>query len=231
MSQIFVSQNNSTTTPLGAGASFVGDADILTSYQEVDINLGGSPSVAPATLYFEFSPDGTCWDVSVPITLTGPVMPPVILRTVLPYFRLRYINGATPLTELRLTVVYHRESAIRLTRFLNQPIDANEPVEIVRVASGSVDEIRPATAVVTSVSASASSVQLLAANTSRKMASVANDSATATLYVKLGTTASASDYTVKMVPGAYFELPKPVYTGRIDGIWTAASGAARVTET
>ena len=49
------------------------------------------------------------------------------------------------------------------------------------------------------------------------------------LYVKFGTTASATSYTVKMVADAYYEVPFG-YTGRIDGIWASANGNARVTE-
>lgn len=79
------------------------------------------------------------------------------------------------------------------------------------------------------VSGSASNVTLLAANASRKMTMIYNDS-TSDLYVKLGATASTSSFTVKLVANAYYELPLPVYTGIIDGIWTVAVGSARMTE-
>ena len=86
-----------------------------------------------------------------------------------------------------------------------------------------------ATATLTNVNDSASSVTLLSANSARKGATIHNDS-TAILYVKFGTTASTTSYTVKMVADAYYEVPFD-YTGRIDGIWASdASGAARVTE-
>lgn len=85
------------------------------------------------------------------------------------------------------------------------------------------------TTAVTSVAASASSVQLLAANTGRRRFSVYNDS-TATLRLKLGTTASTTSYTVKLVPDAYYESVIGDYTGRIDGIWESATGSARITE-
>jgi hypothetical protein len=85
------------------------------------------------------------------------------------------------------------------------------------------------TSTVTSVADQATTVQLLAANTARVGASIQNDS-TEILYVKLGTTASLTDYTVKMVAGAYYEVPFG-YTGRIDGIWANNStGAALVDE-
>jgi hypothetical protein len=57
-----------------------------------------------------------------------------------------------------------------------------------------------------------------------------NDS-TSILYLKFGSTASATSATVKLVADAYYELPDdPVYTGIITGIWVSATGSARVTE-
>lgn len=85
----------------------------------------------------------------------------------------------------------------------------------------------PSVATVTSVNDTASSTTLIAANANRKEVIIANDSGS-TLYVKLGTTASATDYTVKLGTDDYFSTD---YTGRIDGIWSADStGAARISE-
>lgn len=88
-----------------------------------------------------------------------------------------------------------------------------------------------ATASLSAVASSASSQQALAANTARLGLIAQNDDANA-VYVKFGTTASATDYTV-MIPGSggYFEMPRPIYTGRIDAIWAAdGSGSLRLTE-
>ena len=80
------------------------------------------------------------------------------------------------------------------------------------------------------VAGSATSVTLLASNGSRKGAIFVNDS-TAILYVKFGTTASTTSYTYKLAAGDTLEIPtRPVYTGRIDGIWASATGAAAITE-
>jgi hypothetical protein len=90
---------------------------------------------------------------------------------------------------------------------------------------------RPGTTTTTTtstVAGSASSVTVLAANGGRKGATIVNDS-TVLLYLKLGTTASATDYTVKMAADQYYEVPFN-YTGRIDGIWASATGNARITE-
>lgn len=87
------------------------------------------------------------------------------------------------------------------------------------------------TSTVTSVAASVTSVPLLTPRTTRAQALFYNDS-TATLYLKVGATASTSSFTVKIAPGGYYELPAAggVYTGAIDGIWDAAAGAVLVTE-
>jgi hypothetical protein len=84
------------------------------------------------------------------------------------------------------------------------------------------------TGTTSTVASSASSVNLLALNASRKGAMIVNDS-TSVLYVKFGTTASTTDYTVRMMPNDYYEVPFN-FTGRIDGIWSSANGNARLTE-
>lgn len=80
------------------------------------------------------------------------------------------------------------------------------------------------------VAANASSVTLLAANASRKMASIYNDSS-AILYLDMsGGTASATSFTTKLQAETLYEFPLPVYVGAVTGIWASATGAARITE-
>lgn len=83
-------------------------------------------------------------------------------------------------------------------------------------------------AAVTVITADTTSQQVVALNALRKGLTIFNDS-TASLYLKFGTTASSSSYTVKMAAGSYYEVPF-YYTGRIDGIWSAVNGDAKVTE-
>lgn len=82
---------------------------------------------------------------------------------------------------------------------------------------------------VTSVAASATSVQLLPSTPGRRGAYFYNDSS-ATAYLKLGTTASTSSFTIAMAANSFYELPYPCYTGRIDCIWSSATGNMRITE-
>lgn len=88
---------------------------------------------------------------------------------------------------------------------------------------------RPGTGTSSSVTSVATDATILAANADRKGATVFNEStATLRLLVAAGTS-SATNYTVKLLAGAYYEVPFG-YTGVIKGIWDAANGAARVTE-
>jgi hypothetical protein len=97
--------------------------------------------------------------------------------------------------------------------------------------TGSVTVSGAATATLTNVNDTATSTTLLASNASRTGFMLMNDS-TSILYVKFGTTASATSFTVKLAAGDYYELVGAgCYTGRIDGIWSVDStGAARLTE-
>lgn len=80
-----------------------------------------------------------------------------------------------------------------------------------------------------SVNDSATNVTLLSANANRRGASFYNDSS-ATLYLKCGSTASLTSFTIPVEPRGYYELPFK-YAGIIDGIWSsAAGGAVRITE-
>ena len=90
-------------------------------------------------------------------------------------------------------------------------------------------------ATLTNVAASASSVALFAAVEPNvaDIRTIYNDSS-AVLYVKFGATASTSSFTVKLNAGDYFEFPRgrdgSIYTGVVHGIWSSATGSARVTE-
>lgn len=88
---------------------------------------------------------------------------------------------------------------------------------------------KSATAALSNVNASVSDVSLLASNANRLGATFYNDSP-AVCYLKLGTgAASSTSFTVKLEQDDYYEVPAN-FTGEVRGIWTAATGAMRVTE-
>ena len=83
---------------------------------------------------------------------------------------------------------------------------------------------------VSSVTSAATNTVLLASNASRRQAVLYNDCDKA-VYVKLGATASSTSFSYRLQPNQTLELPTPVYTGAIDGIWDSSpTGSMRVTE-
>lgn len=99
--------------------------------------------------------------------------------------------------------------------------------------AGGVGSSPAATAVVSNVTSAAADTLLLAANPLRLGFVIANDSASV-LYVLLGSgAASPTNYTYQIdakttVPGVASLLPN--WAGQIRGYWSAANGAALVTE-
>lgn len=97
------------------------------------------------------------------------------------------------------------------------------------VQIGTITDV--ATATITTVdSVSSASTTLKASNADRKALYITNTDANA-LYVKFGATASSSSFTVTIPSNGYYEMPQPIYTGVVDGIWAAnGSGIAAITE-
>lgn len=82
---------------------------------------------------------------------------------------------------------------------------------------------------VTSVAQSTSNTQLLAANANRVFASIYNNTGQK-MFIKLGTTASTTSYSIQLMPNSYWEVPSD-WTGEIDAVWSGnGSSSALVTE-
>lgn len=127
------------------------------------------------------------------------------------------INGVTPLMGNGVTGT----GSLRVTLASDTSSNTNPLL---------VAEVVATTSAITSVAGSGTTVSLLASNASRKGATFFNESA-ATLYLKLGATASVTSYTVQVPPNGYYEMPFiKSYTGAIDGIWSSAAGNVRITE-
>lgn len=96
--------------------------------------------------------------------------------------------------------------------------------------SSSISTIVPraSTRTVTSVTASLTSVQVLAANSNRLGASIYNDS-TAYMYLKAGTGASSSSKTLTLAPKTFYEL-LPCDNLEYTAAWSSATGSADITE-
>jgi hypothetical protein len=97
---------------------------------------------------------------------------------------------------------------------------------------GSVPLTRSYGATVSHVDSLATTQQLLAVNVNRLGVVISNTDAN-DLYLKYGLTATTSSdgWTYIIRAGATWEMPLPIFCGRLDGIWSAdGSGYAEITE-
>lgn len=96
--------------------------------------------------------------------------------------------------------------------------------------SGTVNTavVRPANSTTAQTSVNNTSITLLASNANRLGAILYNPGNT-TVFVKLGTAVTTTDYSFPMTKGQSVELGQPVYTGAITG--TVASGTQSINTT
>jgi hypothetical protein len=95
--------------------------------------------------------------------------------------------------------------------------DVKVAVQVESISSGTNLIPPPSASTTTQTVVSNVNVQLLAQNTARKGAIVYNDTGR-TVFIKLGSTASTTDYTVRLINNSAYELSFPVYTGVISAI-------------
>ncbi|MFK0732081.1 MAG: hypothetical protein ACFKPT_13860 [Gloeotrichia echinulata GP01] len=91
-----------------------------------------------------------------------------------------------------------------------------------------ISSIQSNTSSPTSITGSTTSQTLIAANTSRKGATIWNESAF-NMYIEFGAVASLTAFTVKLLPSGYYEVPFN-YAGVLACIWDGVNGNALVRE-
>lgn len=194
-----------------------------------DIPNAGSVTVVVAGTYagvnfiFEASLDGTTW-----VTVVGQRVDGFITEGqsgVLPANQTRGWSIPMPgFLQFRVRATAYTSGTANIS--IGPSADAFE-------TSPTVGSAGVPTATESGVSASASSVTLLASNTARRgPVSIQNDATSSTLYVRLSSSAASNasgGYSVVMPAGSHYETSAN-YTGAITGIWASAVGFANVTE-
>lgn len=124
-----VSTLNSTATPLTASSQYLGTTEDVSLYNTVVVNVVCDIDSAPLGVAFEFSQDGTNWDVvqkcyHEPTELNKDESE--FLKSVQgKYFRLRYTNSGTNQTFLRIqTILSSREVGERNIKINEDHIDS-----------------------------------------------------------------------------------------------------------
>ena len=149
-----VDTNNSTAIPLAPSGSYVGTATDCLDFAQIHVTLKVRPNEIPdgdlttamGSMFVEFSPDATNWDISVPIVIRDGLFIPQTYIIVDRYFRIQYLNDGgvaainalgtadtpgTPLlqTEFRLNSMLLRRGTKELGRTVDQGIASLKETE------------------------------------------------------------------------------------------------------
>lgn len=93
---------NSSSTPLGAGATFTGEAVLTNGFGIVYISVYSDQASATNGLVVEQSIDGTNWDFDDTYTIPADTGKTFSVQPAGRYIRVKYTNGGTEQTEFRL---------------------------------------------------------------------------------------------------------------------------------
>ena len=118
----FVSTLNSTTTALDAAETWTGEAEYAYSHDSVVV---ACKTDAAGTLYIDFSTDGTNWDSTLTYIVDAGINEVHRLTITREYFRVRYVNGASAQTYLRLETMLGEFPALSAPRNLQVQQDAD----------------------------------------------------------------------------------------------------------
>lgn len=121
-------------------------------------------------------------------------------------------------------------------RFMGRKANTDDTETLTYTTFAGADDLQDvnirsvSTAALTNVGDEIVSTQLVAANTSRKGLYIRNDS-TSPMNIAFGSAASATNFTLRLAAQGYYEMPLPIYTGALYGIWDLdGGGAARITQ-
>jgi hypothetical protein len=123
---------NSSTTPLGSSAAFTGTAFDTLNYPTVVITVKADQVSATDGLSFQWSPDGSSWDVSSNSSVLANAGRGFHFNHRGRYFRVVYTNGASAQGTFRLGVIHRPTAAGLITKPLDDGLDDNNFAQTVR---------------------------------------------------------------------------------------------------
>lgn len=131
---------NSTTTPLGALATFTGQWTDVTLYDGVTVLVDGTAvPTAAGTLAMQFSHDGSTVHRSISIAVDDvAATPPRTLGCIARFFRIVYTNGGVAHSTFDLQVML-KVGFVRLVSRLDQAIGTDEDVQNIRAMLSGLD--------------------------------------------------------------------------------------------
>lgn len=242
---------NSSTANLTAGAAFTGTAFDTLNYSSAVITIKPSHASATNGLSFQWSPDGTNWDVTSTSTVDAGQGRGFAITHRGRYFRIVYTNGGTTTTSFRLNTIHRPSIPGVISRPLKDALDDDNFAHLVKATlwgkkpdtsyvaidattggnlKASIEEFGTTGtwANGTQVTVATTATSLLAANTNRKAFTINHHSGTVDVFVGL-TGLTATSYVWRLQPGEVLFIEKAsgaMPTAQIFGI--IASGTATV---
>lgn len=130
-----VSNANSTTASLGAGATFTGTAEEVSDYASITVQVFTDQASAASGFKPQYSIDATNWDdgdsYTIAITPAGNgkyfSFPPQAK-----YFRMVYTNGGTIQTAFRLQTIFRRSTVKSSSHRIGDTMDDENDSELVK---------------------------------------------------------------------------------------------------
>ena len=128
----YVSSVNSTETNLAGGAVFEGTFDSALEYGAVRVAIYSSHVSAASGLEFWCSKDGT--DGFIEDTYTIPAGTPKTFAVPVsaPYFKIRYTNGATQTTTLKICVMFQRNVSVISSHRIGDTVTDDDDATLVQ---------------------------------------------------------------------------------------------------
>ena len=123
---------NSTTATLTSGSVFTGTSFDTLNYPTAVIIVKASHASATDGLSFQWSPDGTNWDVQSNSSVAADEGRGFHVSHRGRYFRIVYTNGGTNQTSFRLNTIHRPSSVGLVTRPLDNTIDDDNYASITR---------------------------------------------------------------------------------------------------
>lgn len=129
-----IDPNNSTATPLGSSATFTGTATDVLAYSSVTVQLFADEDGATDGMTFEFSIDGTNWDVVHTHTYTASEGRVFQFASHTQFFRIVFINGTTGQGVFRVETLLHPNIKATTIHRLMDPTSPDRSAELVKSA-------------------------------------------------------------------------------------------------
>lgn len=130
-----IDSNNSSTATLLASATFTGVATEVLDGQNVAINIHTSHDSAVDGMKFQFSSDGSNWDIEHPFTYSATNGGRHFqFGAHAKWFRVVYINGGTGQTHFRLQTLIMHGTPITSIHRLGDSIEPDRSAQVVKAA-------------------------------------------------------------------------------------------------